>query len=782
MKKRQLSILLALGMVAAMLPTAVFAQTNGTLGSMVDSGIAVDSGKQCSCTVPCAEGSRSPDCPACAETPAACEGKAAMLTAAPASSAIENLIFYIDKPVEYRVEFSKAITLVGFLKDSVSSLREYGLTVANEVFDENSVRTVYATDGGGLLLQGSPTRVGTIEIDFISLAGDQVSERGTFLITIEAACITVGTSETADCNTMADALGTVEDGGTIQLVTDLQESIGITDLYNPSSLSFTLDLNGHKLEGDDPFRSTITYNCPGTLTIKDSKGGGSITSTVNNTILVGSEATLVLKGGTVMVEVPNDEDNMYSAILNFGTVTVNGGEVVAKANWNCAIANSNILNIKAGAVSAADGAHYAVRNDGSLKLTGGRVEADEIKGSAIYNYDAGVITVAGGIISAANSSSAIENSETGGAINITGGTVTASGTTPCVLENPSNSAVRISPDAVIEPEGAMTPLTALLAVVNSTAKLEEGKASYRLNKPVPSNVLIYPTATGDTLASEILAEVKGDLLVLSGSGLKAGNRYYAAAYDRANGKGSSKNRLVLTVSNAAALGGDGGSDGDDSSSGIGGSGQNTTTTPGGNTLDASSTVQAAIAKAMSSGTANTNTTVSFKNYQAVTQQGLKSIADKISAANSTGAKLNPVVNFDTVKGNMVVSRITADPTKLAAAIPEATALSLGLHIDQQNDKAVQQVADLFERNFDNKVVAFVFDQKSPLPVNVGVAAKLDLSPLNTSSLVFYAYDNTKNTYARVVASSYFIDANGYTHFTTPMGGSVVVTDSTLIKK
>ena len=65
---------------------------------------------------------------------------------------------------------------------------------------------------------------------------------------------------------------------------------------------------------------------------------------------------------------------------------------------------------------------------------------------------------------------------------------------------------------------------------------------------------------------------------------------------------------------------------------------------------------------------------------------------------------------------------------------------------------------------------------------VEVAVKADLSALNTNTLRFYNYDASTNVYTLIENSQYFIDTNGYLHFTTTVGGPVIVTDVPLTRR
>jgi hypothetical protein len=64
---------------------------------------------------------------------------------------------------------------------------------------------------------------------------------------------------------------------------------------------------------------------------------------------------------------------------------------------------------------------------------------------------------------------------------------------------------------------------------------------------------------------------------------------------------------------------------------------------------------------------------------------------------------------------------------------------------------------------------------------VEVAAKLD-SALATTNLVFYSYNKAANTYTRIVKPGYWVDKNGYVHFTTEVAGDIIISEGALVRR
>jgi hypothetical protein len=88
-------------------------------------------------------------------------------------------------------------------------------------------------------------------------------------------------------------------------------------------------------------------------------------------------------------------------------------------------------------------------------------------------------------------------------------------------------------------------------------------------------------------------------------------------------------------------------------------------------------------------------------------------------------------------------------------------------------------ANYFEQYFTNDVAVVSLGQKGAYGADIPMAVKLDLSALNLETLVFYAFDSATGSYTQIPATGYTMDANGYLHFTTPVGGDIVISDAPL---
>jgi hypothetical protein len=92
---------------------------------------------------------------------------------------------------------------------------------------------------------------------------------------------------------------------------------------------------------------------------------------------------------------------------------------------------------------------------------------------------------------------------------------------------------------------------------------------------------------------------------------------------------------------------------------------------------------------------------------------------------------------------------------------------------------VKRVENLFDKYFDSNISVLHLDQSGAWGQEVRIAAKFDLTGMNTNNLVFYSYDKATNRYQRIPAPKYSIDKNGYTHFSTPYAGDIIVSDGVL---
>ena len=135
--------------------------------------------------------------------------------------------------------------------------------------------------------------------------------------------------------TTGDELQDIVSNATAPVNIVLANSITTNNFVIPADKDVTLDLNGFTLTGGD---SHAILN-RGVLCIKDSSGDGNIVASKANTSALrnGDGAVCVIDGGTFTRA--DGEDNKWHTVENFGTMTFNGGKVIAEDGQSFAIVN-----------------------------------------------------------------------------------------------------------------------------------------------------------------------------------------------------------------------------------------------------------------------------------------------------------------------------------------------------------------------------------------------------------------------------------------------------------
>jgi len=95
---------------------------------------------------------------------------------------------------------------------------------------------------------------------------------------------------------------------------------------------------------------------------------------------------------------------------------------------------------------------------------------------------------------------------------------------------------------------------------------------------------------------------------------------------------------------------------------------------------------------------------------------------------------------------------------------------------------VDYARNTFEKWFNNKVRAIHMDQTAPWGQPVQIAARIDLTGMDSKKLYFYSYDKKTNSYKRIEKPAYWIDKNGYLHFETELAGDIIISEGPLDRK
>ena len=190
----------------------------------------------------------------------------------------------------------------------------------------------------------------------------------------------------------------------------------------PQGKEVTLDLNGFTLTGGDS-HAILNH---GKLCIKDSSGNGKIVASKANTSALRNAAVCVIDGGTFTRAA--GVDNKWHTVENFGTMTFNGGKVIAEDGQSFAIVNGwnyidpgeqkatmTINNIEM--IAGPNGFKNCA--GGTLTMNGGTLHCTGFWG--LSNDSTGVATINGGKII---SDKYVAISNGGAKMEINGGTFT----------------------------------------------------------------------------------------------------------------------------------------------------------------------------------------------------------------------------------------------------------------------------------------------------------------------------------------------------------------------
>ena len=164
--------------------------------------------------------------------------------------------------------------------------------------------------------------------------------------------------------------------------------------------------------------------------------------------------------------------------------------------------------------------------------------------------------------------------------------------------------------------------------------------------------------------------------------------------------------------------------------------------------------------------AGDSTVVTFRNIGTVPASTFEAMAN---AAGNSGLE----VRFDSMDGSAVDVRLYIDPSTVSGDLNVSAST---------NNQAAQSTKNKFEKFFDNDIAVVSFGQQGSFGTAINVAARVDLSGIDTETLVFYSYDREINQFRLIENPGYRIDANGYLRFTTELAGSIVISDAPLQKK
>lgn len=88
----------------------------------------------------------------------------------------------------------------------------------------------------------------------------------------------------------------------------------------------------------------------------------------------------------------------------------------------------------------------------------------------------------------------------------------------------------------------------------------------------------------------------------------------------------------------------------------------------------------------------------------------------------------------------------------------------------------------FQKWYENKVQVVHLEHTGSFGQPVEIAAKVDLSGMDTKNLHFYSYDLKSNRYNQIANPNDWIDKNGYLHFTSEQAKDIIISEEELCKK
>ena len=154
----------------------------------------------------------------------------------------------------------------------------------------------------------------------------------------------------------------------------------------------------------------------------------------------------------------------------------------------------------------------------------------------------------------------------------------------------------------------------------------------------------------------------------------------------------------------------------------------------------------------------------------ITNDSYVNVSDLKAAFQGNTGKM---IQFVCYNGNSVAYQYYMNYRQVSAMT--GTTYKLGMDLDAAS------TTNLFNKYFRNDI-SVVSSEAEINGAKAVFAVKMDLSGLNTSNLKVYIYDPDANRYDLVATPYLSIDANGYTHFTVPIGYDVILTDSYMTSK
>lgn len=202
----------------------------------------------------------------------------------------------------------------------------------------------------------------------------------------------------------------------------------------------------------------------------------------------------------------------------------------------------------------------------------------------------------------------------------------------------------------------------------------------------------------------------------------------------------------------------------------------TPSTPSGTTSSTSatevaSTIAQRIKTAKANGTANPSVDLTTQNEESISAKDLQTI---VTAAKNAGGSVR--ILADSTNGGSMTGRLYVKPANASVVTRD---INYGIYTDSSN---ISSTKNMFEKYYNNNIAVIRLAQNTSYGFPVSIAAKVDLSNLNSKTLKFYSYDRTTGKYYAIAAPAYWTDNSGFLHFNTTLAGDIIITDKALAKK
>lgn len=281
----------------------------------------------------------------------------------------------------YAFDGSKITIKSGHYENQTTEAYDWNSNITAMVFNQANVATQLIFIEGGTFKGYDPTlgddsqtsnENATFLADGVALQKDASGN-----YTTTTALVKIGGKNYAS---LADAVNAATAGQTITLLAD---QTLVSDLTIAAEKNIILDLDGKVLSLDAKF-----YN-NGTLVVKSSADGGKITRSSTVIYNYSADASFTLVSGTLEAT-----GNTLSGVINSkGTLTINGGEIVAKTYAIKTADNStSTVTITGGNIST-EGENAIYMQYGKCDITGGTITSTG-KNVMLYNTSGIKATVA----------------------------------------------------------------------------------------------------------------------------------------------------------------------------------------------------------------------------------------------------------------------------------------------------------------------------------------------------------------------------------------------------